>query len=821
MQLLLVNILNQHANIYDMIAHWQTQEVVEEFVVEATALQQIIQQEHLKLQSKAFLHGETDYRITVGNMPGWLFKDSNEGYAEELAALFYLGFLVPLVRRMNAIQYEYSSGTAEHQCVMGLSDVEFFCGHFITCLIIGLVESAVGMLVMFLAKVNGKTYAAGMDPSLVSVSFVIYQIGYSMFTLLITSVFPKGWLAFITGIILVQGMPNAFSQSAMPLSLSQYFLQSKLSKLRAGFMPHTGAFSVMRIIRIARDYEGGASWSIASKRALQRDTMTIVEIWMVMLISDIVMLFLAWYLSKILPWSTDNPQNPLFCFRASYWRLESEETAEEVVKAHRDASRFEALPPDSKVVIAINNLTKVYGYKPALNGVDLKVYDSKITVLLGHNGAGKTTLMSILTGVQAPTSGVAIVCGFNVTKQRYQVRQRVSFCQQTDIFFEDLTCSENLLYFGSLKGVHGRRLAESVRDTLKLVGLQDKSGSMPRQLSGGMKRRMSIAMTLVSEPELVILDEPTAGMDPETRRNVWDALQDVAKKRTLLLSSHDMEEADAIADQIVMMASGTVICSGSTAFLKKACGVGYKLTLTKVPHAFNLHSVMSIIHETTPEAAVDDDKLEEVSIALGTLEHHSFPKMFKVLENSVEQFGIAGIGVTVASMKDVYLKINMDWAPGGKEREKPVEENDIVTVCKPIRKQRGMARTFGALFTKRRLSLVRSWDLYVMFCLVPLALLAYLTLSTSPVSVPRLTQGQTESFDVPVSLGDHFPNSVVVIGESRATNVSQQLRRLVESERCSVHSTEDVRKDLREMSEADFPSYIKTYPMTVSFESNE
>ncbi|XP_075725901.1 uncharacterized protein LOC142767647 [Rhipicephalus microplus] len=230
---------------------------------------------------------------------------------------------------------------------------------------------------------------------------------------------------------------------------------------------------------------------------------------------------------------------------------------------------------------------------------------------------------------------------------------------------------------------------------------------------------------------------------------------------------------------------------------------------------------MSIINETTPEAAVDDDKLEEVSIALGTLEHHSFPKMFKALENSVEQFGIAGIGVTVASMKDVYLKINMDWAPGGKEREKPVEENDIFTICKPIRKHRGMARTFGALFTKRRLSLARSWDLYVMFCLVPLALLAYLTLSTSPVSVPRLTQGQSESFDVPVSLGDHFPNSVVVIGESRATNVSQQLRRLVDSERCSVHSTEDVRKDLREMSEADFPSYIKTYPMTVSFDSNE
>ncbi|KAL1477380.1 hypothetical protein MTO96_035773 [Rhipicephalus appendiculatus] len=132
-----------------------------------------------------------------------------------------------------------------------------------------------------------------------------------------------------------------------------------------------------------------------------------------------------------------------------------------------------------------------------------------------------------------------------------------------------------------------------------------------------------------------------------------------------------------------------------------------------------------------------------------------------------------------------------------------------------------MARTFGALFTKRRLSLVRSWDLYVMFCLVPLAILAYLTLTTKPVGVPQSTQGQTKSFDVPVRLGDHFPHSVVVIGESPATNVSQQLKLLVESERCSVRSTDDVGKELRQVSETDFPSYIKTYPMTVAFESND
>ncbi|KAL1470854.1 hypothetical protein MTO96_040249 [Rhipicephalus appendiculatus] len=179
---------------------------------------------------------------------------------------------------------------------------------------------------------------------------------------------------------------------------------------------------------------------------------------------------------------------------------------------------------------------------------------------------------------------------------------------------------------------------------------------MPKELSGGMKRRLSMAMTLVSEPDLLLLDEPSAGMDPETRRNVWDVLQKVAKQRTLLLSSHDMEEADAIADQIVIMAAGVVVCTGSTTFLKKACGVGYKVTFTKVPQAFRLNDVMAVVHRTMPHAVVDDDKKEEVCIALGTMENKEFPGMFRTLESSMGRLGISAIGVSVASMKDVYLK---------------------------------------------------------------------------------------------------------------------------------------------------------------------
>ncbi|KAH9377127.1 hypothetical protein HPB48_008270 [Haemaphysalis longicornis] len=161
---------------------------------------------------------------------------------------------------------------------------------------------------------------------------------------------------------------------------------------------------------------------------------------------------------------------------------------------------------------------------------------------------------------------------------------------------------------------------------------------------------------LLFDPKLVILDEPTTGLDPETRRNVWDAIQIVGKQHTILLSSHDMEEADAIGQHIIIMSSGINVGSGSTAFLKKACGVGYKIALMKAPSDFNLEGALAEIRKTVPLAEVEADKQGEATIALKTLDITGFPAMFKALEQSSKQLGIATIGVTVASMKDVYLK---------------------------------------------------------------------------------------------------------------------------------------------------------------------
>ncbi|XP_077534444.1 phospholipid-transporting ATPase ABCA3-like [Haemaphysalis longicornis] len=455
-----------------------------------------------------------------------------------------------------------------------MTGAQFLVGHFLTIMAYEIWEGATVLCVMYFIANDYDTeraYAAGIDMSLMASGLLLFHLNHALFIILLTWVFPKGWAGLIVGFLVTVAGPDFAGTGPIFLSVANYMTTDRKYKLLSCLLPNTGLVAFLRIIFMARDFEGKADWKVVNQRLLERDNVAISEIWAGMVVTDAAMIVLAWYLSKVLPWSTDNPQGLLFFLMPSYWWSRVDEVPEAAM-AQRSSARFEKPPPGVRRIINVQNLTKMFGSKPALNGLDLAVYESKVTVLLGHNGAGKTTLMSILTGIKGPTSGTACVCGFNAAVQRDAIRKVVSLCQQFDIFFGDMTCAENLLYFGSLKGSDMKGLHEAIVDTLKIVNLEEKMHCMPAELSGGMKRRLSMAIAIVSNPKVVILDEPTAGMDPETRRNVWDVIQTVGKKHTVLLSSHDMEEADALGDFIVVMAQGRAVCAGTTAFLKKACG---------------------------------------------------------------------------------------------------------------------------------------------------------------------------------------------------------------------------------------------------------
>ncbi|MFJ4879773.1 ATP-binding cassette domain-containing protein [Streptomyces sp. NPDC088745] len=228
-------------------------------------------------------------------------------------------------------------------------------------------------------------------------------------------------------------------------------------------------------------------------------------------------------------------------------------------------------PPET--MIEARDLSKTFGTVRALDSVHLAVPRGSVLGLLGHNGAGKTTLVGILTTALAPTSGTATVAGHDVVGRPHEIRRRIGLTGQFASVDGRLTGRDNLLLIARLLGA-GRRAARARADELlELFALQDVAGRRAHTYSGGLRRRLDLATSLVGHPEVVFLDEPTTGLDPEARLGLWEIVEGlVAEGATVLLTTQYLEEADRLADSITVLSGGRVIADGTAAELKAAVG---------------------------------------------------------------------------------------------------------------------------------------------------------------------------------------------------------------------------------------------------------
>ena len=214
-------------------------------------------------------------------------------------------------------------------------------------------------------------------------------------------------------------------------------------------------------------------------------------------------------------------------------------------------------------MLIATDLWKSYGAKAAVAGISLEAKAGEIVGLLGPNGAGKSTTVSMLCGLTAPDKGSVTVAGEPITGDASAVKRRIGLVTQDISLFEDLGAAANLELFGALYGVTGETLRRRVDDALQLVGLADHAKSRPATFSGGMKRRLNIACALVHDPDVLLLDEPTVGVDPQSRNAIFDNLEALrARGKALVYTTHYMEEAERLCDRIVIVDHGKVIASG-------------------------------------------------------------------------------------------------------------------------------------------------------------------------------------------------------------------------------------------------------------------
>lgn len=224
--------------------------------------------------------------------------------------------------------------------------------------------------------------------------------------------------------------------------------------------------------------------------------------------------------------------------------------------------------------IEIKSLTKKFNGFTAVDGINLEIAEGEIFGLLGPNGAGKTTTISMLATILKPTSGSAFVWKYSATKEKDSVRKSIGIVFQDPSLDDELTGRENLDFHGRLYGMKKDYREERIAEVLKLVELEDKADNLVRIYSGGMKRRLEIARGLMHTPKVLFLDEPTLGLDPQTRRRLWEYIKTVSKeeKVTIIITTHYMEEADFLCDRIAIIDHGKIVALETPENLKASLG---------------------------------------------------------------------------------------------------------------------------------------------------------------------------------------------------------------------------------------------------------
>jgi len=233
-------------------------------------------------------------------------------------------------------------------------------------------------------------------------------------------------------------------------------------------------------------------------------------------------------------------------------------------------------------MLELAGLGKDYGERTAVKALDLTVTKGEILGLLGPNGAGKTTTISMASGVVTPTRGKVTIGGVELAKQPRVAKAKLGLVPQDLALYEELSALQNLTFFAALYGFHGKLAAEHVAWALGVVGLADRAKDIVKTYSGGMQRRLNIAAGLVHKPELLILDEPTVGVDPQSRNHIFDTVRTLrASGITVIYTSHYMEEVEALCDRVAIMDGGAIVALGTIGELvAKYAGKGVELEVT-------------------------------------------------------------------------------------------------------------------------------------------------------------------------------------------------------------------------------------------------
>ncbi|XP_017752415.1 PREDICTED: ATP-binding cassette sub-family A member 2-like [Eufriesea mexicana] len=578
-----------------------------------------------------------------------------------LTLSLFVGYLLIL------IVGEKEKKIKEEMKIMGLKDSIFWLSWFIIYGVFVLLLSAVGVILLFTLQMFQHTHFLP-----IFLLVVLYSFSIIMFAFMITPFFDKSRTAGVLG------------NFAVTILSLLYFIQL--------FIKDSSSVPLW-LISLLSPTGVALAMDKALVLDLQGEGVNFDNLWsgpgipfggsLIMMTLDIILYAcLAYYFDSVIPTEYGTKRTPWFCFTPGFWcqrktsRVPSSNGESNSFIPGEEANRdVEPVVREMKgrEAIRIVDLYKSYQKcrKPeikAVNGINLTIYEGQITAILGHNGAGKTSLFNILTGLTAPTAGTALIFGYDVrdSNDMQMIRRMTGVCPQHDILFDLLTPREHLEFFAAVRGIPRSMIEHEVKKALKDIDLIEKADTFAKNLSGGQKRKLSVGIAIIGDPKIIILDEPTAGVDPYSRRKMWSILQSRRHGKVILLTTHFMDEADILADRKAVISKGKLRCCGSSLFLKNKFGIGYHLTLVLEGNARE-HAITRLVTSHVSKAEKARRHGRELSFILPHNSVESFAPLFSAIEHEIKtrssRLGISSYGVSMTTLEEVFLHLEKDGGP--------------------------------------------------------------------------------------------------------------------------------------------------------------
>ncbi|KAM9583971.1 phospholipid-transporting ATPase ABCA3-like [Trichechus inunguis] len=578
----------------------------------------------------------------------------------------FSGFFMPLIilvmfsmnhfTLIQSIVWEKENRLKEYQLMIGLSNWMLWAAYFITFFFLYLIVIFF-MCMTFFAKIEPVPILQHSDPSLIFIFLLCFAIASILFTFMVSTFFNKAFYAVSFGGFLY--FATYFPYTIISQSYAKMTLIQKLASCLSSNIAM--ALGTQLLIKAEAD-NIGIKWSNILS-STQMDNFVFAYVLGMLLFDAFLYGLVTCYIEAVFPGEYGVPKPWNFFLLHSYWSGEPTERSNERIEFYESlqSQYFEAEPADLVAGVQIKHLCKAFQVqntiKVAVKNLSLNLFEGQITVLLGQNGAGKSTTLSILSGLYPPTSGEAYINGYAISKDMVHIRKSLGLCPQQDLLFNYLTVSEHLYFYCVIKGIPRKKRRTEIDHMLSAFNLLEKRDAFSQSLSGGMKRKLSIIIALIGGSKVVILDEPTSGMDTVSRRATWNLLQQYKQDRVILLTTHYMDEADILGDRIAIMVRGTVQCCGSSVFLKQIFGVGYHIVMVKEPHC-QVEEISQLIHHHIPTATLESNVGSELSFSLPKQYTHRFKVLFTDLEERQKELGIASFGASVTTMEEVFLRVS-------------------------------------------------------------------------------------------------------------------------------------------------------------------